>query len=220
MPILIILLFYINDLVKIKRYYSQTEFVGQQMANMIQNVSKNRGTDQKKITKEDLKNAFCLAWLTVFPNSSSMFYEGNSALGFGYLPHSFVYYVRGLNNGQASCFWRAFISPNGSSHKSPLTTFVWIYTTDNKGSPVRMKTSEVNPSEIYPSLKIEPGQEKIIIVSSFYRKSSYLPSNKQSFGFYLLDPKHLNENDNTWYFFHSVVIFTPKPGLFTETAPS
>ncbi len=34
MPILIILLFYISDLVKIKRYYSQTEFVGQQMANI------------------------------------------------------------------------------------------------------------------------------------------------------------------------------------------
>ncbi len=62
MPILIILLFYINDLVKIKRYYSQTEFVGQQMANILQNISRNRSS--KAITLDDLKRACTLAWLS------------------------------------------------------------------------------------------------------------------------------------------------------------
>jgi len=47
MPIFIILLFYIHDLVKIKRYYSQTEFVAQQMANILQNISQKRA--DKKI---------------------------------------------------------------------------------------------------------------------------------------------------------------------------
>ena len=56
MPILIILLFYINDLVRIKRYYSQTEFVALQMANILQNIAKTR-----KITRNDIKYAASLA---------------------------------------------------------------------------------------------------------------------------------------------------------------
>ena len=69
-------------------------------------------------------------------------------------------------------------------------------------------------------LKIAPGEEKMIIVTSMYRQKVYTNlngaslSNKQAFGFYLLEPKHLNENTDTSYFFGSVVIFTPKKGLF------
>ena len=42
MPVLIILLYYIHDLSKLKRYYDQTEFVAQQMANILQNIAKKK----------------------------------------------------------------------------------------------------------------------------------------------------------------------------------
>ena len=58
MPVLIILLFYINDLSKLKRYYDQTEFVARQMVNILQNIS--QGRDNKTITQKDLRYAFCL----------------------------------------------------------------------------------------------------------------------------------------------------------------
>ena len=47
MPILIISLFYINDLMKIKRFYSQTEFVAQQAANILQNLAKKKLQTEK-----------------------------------------------------------------------------------------------------------------------------------------------------------------------------
>jgi hypothetical protein len=41
------------------------------------------------------------------------------------------------------------------------------------------------------------------------------PKSADFFGFYIFSPK----KDRTCGYFHSVVIFTPKPGLFSETAP-
>ncbi len=217
MPILIILLFYIHDLVKIKRYYSQTEFVAQQIANMIQNISKNR--ENKAVTLRELARISRLAWLSVYPESAMFFQGSDTVYSFGHTYQTMIYYVQANEDGTASCKWRLFVRGQSRTH------YAGVYYTDNKGSPVRYKTN-VQPSEIYPLLKLEPGQDKIIVVTDLYRKSSYTKpdgislSNKQAFGFYLLDPKHLDENTGTWYFFHSVVIFTPKPGLFDpEKAP-
>ena len=54
MPVLIILLFYIHDLSKLKRYYDQAEFVAQQMMNILKNISRNRKGENKKIIRQDL----------------------------------------------------------------------------------------------------------------------------------------------------------------------
>jgi hypothetical protein len=97
MPILIILLFYINDLVRIKRYYSQTEFVAQQMANIIQNISQKRAqaattseerTNLLKIKQKDLKYAMALAYQTIYPGIT-MFKQG-SGFEFGHRPYSLI----------------------------------------------------------------------------------------------------------------------------------
>ena len=68
MPVLIILLFYIHDLVKLKRYHSQTEFIGQQIANILQNISQKRSN--KAINLTNIKHACTPAWLTIPPGSS------------------------------------------------------------------------------------------------------------------------------------------------------
>ena len=62
-PILVILLFYAHDLVKLYRYQAQTEFVGQQMVNILQNISKNR--ESKLITKKDLRYLLCHGWVCI-----------------------------------------------------------------------------------------------------------------------------------------------------------
>lgn len=90
MPILIILLFYIHDLVRIKRYYSQTEFVAQQMANIIQNISQKR--ENKKITAEDLGYAVALAYQTIYPGTT-MFWKSNG-LPLVHVPHPTICYVK------------------------------------------------------------------------------------------------------------------------------
>ena len=77
MPVLIILLFYINDLVKIKRYFSQTEFVAQQAANMIQNISQNR--EDKAVKLRDLRRISLLAWLSVYPGNTR-FQQGSDQI--------------------------------------------------------------------------------------------------------------------------------------------
>ncbi len=60
LPVLIVLVYYIYDLNRYKRYYSQTEFVGQQVASMIQNISQSR--EDKTITKNDLQHISRMAF--------------------------------------------------------------------------------------------------------------------------------------------------------------
>ena len=213
MPVLIILLFYINDLIRIKRYYSQTEFVGQQTANMIQNISKNR--ENPRITKTDLLNIHALAWQTVYPGVT--IFRKDSVYPLNHKPITSMYYVRGLSNGKASCIWRTWTR----LYESPSKYGYNSYTNDNPHSAVRYLTETV-PANIYPTLKINPNEVKIIVETLIERDNSGVQysgvSDRVSTGLYLVNPAKIK--DGTWsYMFHSVVIFTPKPGLFTETAP-
>ena len=94
MPILIVLLFYINDLVRIKRYYSQTEFIGQQMANILQNIAKNRA-----IRGDDIKYACSLAWLDIPSNPENVEAYTN------------IYYVSKQKVSQQESFsWSQFLA--------------------------------------------------------------------------------------------------------------
>ena len=229
MPILIILLFYINDLVRIKRYYSQTEFVAQQMANILQNISQKREGNDKKITINDLKYATNLAYQTVYPGKT-MFWQG-SGLPFVHVPHPIIYYVKGNNNGTATTVWGKPLWTDDSSVVSPATIKDGTQTTSHDVSLINMGT-DVQPSQIYPTLKIGPGEVKIIVEAIIYfytgdkdinGKSGY--TSKEVFGCRLVSPKQWknknsdNSNMGRGGYFNSVVIFTPKSGLFDETAP-
>ncbi len=217
MPILIILLFYINDLVRIKRYYSQTEFVGQQMANILQNISQKRS--DKKITKNDLKYATVLAYQTLYPGLT-MYYKG-SGYPFSHKPHASVYYItEGTNASTASCRWYERISSLSAS--SPNSMWEQERNSDHCSSLIRYK-SNVSPSQIYSSLKIN-SEAKIAIEASMMIQNSNGDYNvngksiphKEAFGLHFIKPKC----GCSWYFFFpSVVIFTPKPGLFTNANP-
>ena len=217
MPVLIILLFYINDLVKIKRYYSQTEFVAQQMVNIIQNISQKR--ENKKITANDLKYATALASQTIYPGTT-LFWK-NKGMPFLHFSHPIIYYVEGNKDGTATTYWRKAFYTDRKEAVSPATIQHSLVTTTHTSSVVTMG-SKLQPSQIYPTLKIGPGEVKIILEVFLYFNASSKDVNgksgytdREAFGCRLVSPKHKGAG-----YFHSVVIFTPKPGLFSETAPS
>ncbi len=100
MPVLIVPLYYINDLSKLKRYYDQTEFVAQQTVNMIQNISQKRAKEATtaeeretlfKVSKKDLLHIHTLAWQTVYPGLT--IFRKNSVYPLNHKPITSTYYV-------------------------------------------------------------------------------------------------------------------------------
>lgn len=235
MPILIILLFYINDLVKIKRYYSQTEFVAQQFANIIQNISQKRGASDPtklKISIPDIKYAASLAFLSIYPGKT-MYTIGTSGASheLSHAPRLNIFYVKGLAGGKAYCKWLLrFLGDNAST---PITLSSKSNTAGEDARSVKVPADATTPSDIYPTLKIGDNDEKIIVEVNLFNAShvmnanNYVETDKQAtlankaFNCRLVTPKPLSKNANStqgWYF-DSVVIFTPKPGLFDPNNP-
>jgi len=220
MPILIILLFYINDLMRIKRYYAQTEFVAQQMANIIQNISQKRS--DKRIYLPDLRKAFALAWQTVYPGKT--LFKTGSGWPLAHIPHMMVYFVTKDNDSNtASVKWKVRLMTYAQT-EPPSNIYASEFSSDHGSSTVRYKTG-VSSNQIYPSLKIDTEPKILIEASCLTRYADYENNEnnqkiplKQAFGLHLIKPRR---NNCSWYMhFNSVIIFTPKPGLFTNDHPT
>ena len=236
MPILIILLFYINDLIRIKRYYSQTEFVAQQFVNIIQNISQKRGASDStklKISIPDIKYAASLAFLSMYPGKT-MYIIGTSGARheLSHAPRLNIFYVKGLPGGKASCKW--LLRFLGDYASTPITLSSKSNTAGENARSVNVPADATTPSDIYPTLKIGENEEKIIVevnlvnASHIMNANNYVETDKQAtlakkaFNCRLVTPKPLETEaaaTEGWYF-SSVVIFTPKPGLFSETPPT
>ena len=217
-PIMIMLLYYIHDLVRLKRFRSQMQFVAHQMASMLQNVSQNR-TD-KEITKNDIRYVASASYLTIFPGTSQ-FTVADWTSKYGYNPMLFIFYVKGNSDSTASVVW---------AQRYHSCDFARDPSTFEQNGDIRRNTvnnlQNVAPSRIYPSLKIEPNEVKIIVECAIHYStwSAYTLSDgrknsdrtaKEAFGLYVHPLKAVNEVT----YFNSVVIFSPRPGLFSETAP-
>jgi len=214
MPILIILLFYINDLVKLKRLHSQTEFVAQQTINMLQNITQKR--ENKEIKKKDLANIHALSWQTIYPGKT--LFQKDSVYPAGHNSITSMYYVKGLSDGKASCCWRTWIelktSPNDMSYTCVAN--------NDTNSPINFQTN-TDPSNIYPTLKINQGEVKIIVETLIQRNKTTTYkgiSDKEAMGLRLANPVGVTTSKGWIHMFRSIIIFTPRPGLFSETAPS
>ncbi len=225
LPILFILILYIHDLTHYKKIKDKTEFIAYEMANLFQNVSQNR--INKAITFNDCRYVTAAAYLTFYRGTAMYFPHKESG---GHFPHPIIYYVKGLDNGNASCIWRTQMHP--STNTTPSTMLGGPDYVDYLISAVRYKTN-VPPAQIYPGLKIKPGEIKIIIDSFIFYHTTHSAygakglSPREVFGFKIITPKFRNRttggisggcNQNSG-FFNSVVIFTPKAGLFSETPP-
>lgn len=127
-----------------------------------------------------------------------------------------MYYVKGIGDGKASCVWSTLLRQNTNGKD-------WdTYTSDRGGRKVKFLTN-VYSEKIYPTLKIDKNKTKIIVETMIERnrdsKGFGLISDKAAMGLHIVSPSTVL--DGSWsHMFHSVVIFTPKQGLFTETTPS
>ncbi|MBO4405861.1 MAG: hypothetical protein J5821_03955 [Alphaproteobacteria bacterium] len=227
MPILIILLFYINDVVRLKRLHSQTEFVAQQMANILQNISQKREGADRKITCNDIRYAASLAFLSMFPGTTN-FHSGRR-FDLGYVGLGYMFCVKGNSDSTASVLWgRRFHFADWASSPSKVGVDAAFFGRSNV-----KELTNASPSEIYPTLKIKPDEIKIIIECAvFYQqgsaygftdgRSSTDVSPSEAFGLrlYKLSPPKTRAGMNICLYFHSAVIFTPKPGLFDKTPPA
>ncbi|MCR4623105.1 MAG: hypothetical protein K5780_00355 [Alphaproteobacteria bacterium] len=216
-PIFITSTSYIHDVVKLKRHYSQTEFVAQQIVNIIQNISKKRGKDKKEITQQDLMCAMSLSSLTTHPGNTrfSGIDEENMQKSIS-VPVVIVNYVKG-ENGKASVKHSTFLVMDGHS---PFDSFCYpergTNWDQNFGEYAATKAQlNADSTDIYPTLKIQDGEEKIIMETAILSASGTgeALNDKKDFGFFLLSPKFLG-NDYRHSSFTSIVIFRPNKNLF------
>ena len=92
------------------------------------------------------------------------------------------------------------------------------------GNSIIKYKSNVLPEEIYSQLKINSGDIKILIELFSQWSASYTNnvgnkknSLKEALELYIATPKQVRTNPAS--FFNTVVIFTPKPGLFDPDNP-
>jgi hypothetical protein len=192
---------------------AKMDFCTHCMVNILQNVSNGQ-----KVTLQHINHAMQAAYLTFYPGKTMM---GTSLfhLPMGHFPHGLIYYVKGDSEEKASVVWCAAFYIH--------TTYgiVELQKTQHSSSIIK-KLSNVSPSQIYSKLKIKEGEIKILLEcfvvypegsSSRYfsdgRPCSQV-SIREAFGFLLLS------SQITSFRFRSIAIFTPKPGLFDETAPN
>jgi hypothetical protein len=108
-----------------------------------------------------------------------------------------------------------------------MTNQVFFSKADNDCYLVRFLQNNL-ASLIYKNLKIKKDEIKIIIecysyfcnsANSAYTFGDGRPcknvSPRDAFNFFILSPK-----PTQWAYFNSIIIFTPKPGLFNETPPA
>jgi hypothetical protein len=200
---------------------AKMDFITHEIAGMIQNVSQGRAN--KKITPGDLRCCISAAFLSFYPGTTQF---AKSAAVFkqpGFV-HGKIFCVVGNAGGKASVPWAMQYQYGGGStvgSTSPGNVVIGGVSEDPR-SAVRIGDNK-EPSEIYPKLSIKPGETKIIIENFIYFVSSMnykLIDNRtwenisprEAFGFLILTPKVQGGG----FYFTSIVIFTPKPGLFDK----
>jgi hypothetical protein len=202
----------------------QIEFVTFEIAGMIQNISQSRAN--KRITYNDFRYCVSAAFLSFylgtreFPSSYNVFKQPGGV-------HGKFFYVVGNADGTASVPWAVqYQLINVGGNTTPKTMTI-VKAPDDARYVTRVKNN-VAPSEICPKLSINPGEIKIIIENFIYfiksgnckltndKRTWNDFSPREAFGFLFLTPKAQGNE----FYFTSVVIFTPKPGLFDGTIPS
>jgi hypothetical protein len=188
---------------------------------MLQNVSSN-----KALTMADIERIRCTAALTIYPGMTSYAISGSGNSAFRHVGHFlslYIYCVSGTGKNKGMCVWRW---DSSYQNTSPANSTTDIQYNDNSYSIIRYKSSETSTSNIYKELTIEKDEIKIIVEVSLRTGLCKYASGKsvssvpisERFGFFVLTPSCPTPQKSGSHF-HSVVIFTPKPGLFGKTAP-
>lgn len=218
-PLLLMLLFGMCDIFKMTQMQDKTNFCAHLIVQMIQNISQNR--KDKKITLNDLADICRFVGYVTYPGTTQYSVVDRRHI-YGHFPFTHFYCVKGLSGGKASVIWLCYYRPitvSANFDKALKGSSIACVVNDKKS---------VDPSKIYPTLKINEGEIKILVVNFIYcyrsldryADGSRIKSVKELFRLYLLYPPSLpSPREEGRSFFHSVAIFTPRLGLFDEEGP-
>jgi hypothetical protein len=170
------------------------------------------------------------AWTPFYSGGAQQYSKSSSSFKMLHGYHfQFEYYcVKGVGNGQAKLCWIA----NTNCGLGPNYTKIDISSNRGSYSPIKSSAgSTYSCGSIYEGLSVESGEIKILIMPRLYEGNSaniiyfsdgttgYLKSMSEKLGLYLLRIKNNFTSGHTTIGKPIVIIFTPKPGLFEETAP-
>lgn len=192
------------------------------MVNILQNIAYTRLQEGNTISLLDIKRAASLAYLSIYPGTTMFTTKlGYQYLAFHHQPRIYMYYVKNNSDGTASVPWRLWIHSGNQINPND-----WSYGYLKNTSPQSLVTVATNvpPSSIYPTLKIDDGNPRIIVeVQIRWDPSEQKDANgktansaREVFNLFAvnLKSKHKNKAD----YFTSVVTFTPNDG-FTVNQP-
>jgi hypothetical protein len=211
---LIAIVYYLHDVPKYKRIQAKADFCNHCIVNMIQNQN-------RRITCRDLGRIVCAAALSLYPGNTQ--YAVNGRFKYGHCIIAYLFYVKGLANNKASVIWMWDSGGLGSSPYVGGTKVSVGGQWSEDRSPVRLRKN-VNATEIYEHLKIKEGEVKMIMLLDF-RAQNFLDGSsaqsdpKRMFGFLLMPFRSVSGFVQQSYLVQ-VLVFAPKPGLFSETQPS
>jgi hypothetical protein len=227
-PVLAMLLYFTHDLPKYARMQERMTFVAHEIVNILQNISQNRGGDNKRITLNDIRYAMSGAYLSIYPGTTMFSVGAGGPHALAHWPAGFIHCVKGNSTGTAaSVIWSVVFY----THTSQSPAAVTCMNATNHSNSIIPSSQNVAPSVIYPGLTISSDQRKIIVECSLLKHNgaSYrlvdgtsinAISNRKAFGFWILNPTPVtNDSNGGLTFFNTVVIFTPEFGLFADTPP-
>lgn len=205
-PVFLVLIYYIHDLPKQKLMQRKMQFVAYETAAILQSMAVQRSAEGKLITLEDIKKAPRLSYLSFYPGNT-MLNENFDGSPLGYFPRIQVYYAVGTGVNRGKVVWIIGTNRDYSSQ---------VHSTDSTYTALlSCKGVELEASSIYPSLKINRDEVKIIVECGFHLFEK--DTARGAFNFLFLSPKKYGKLGQL--FFPAIAIFTPVGNAFSERIP-
>ncbi|MDR2781234.1 MAG: hypothetical protein LBB21_02120, partial [Holosporaceae bacterium] len=193
MPVLIAVVYYLHDIPKYRRMHEKMKFAAHCAVSMMQQHG-------KRITRLDLSYIRYASGLVICPGKSMYL-----AL-FGYESLWYLYYVVGTGHNKSLTRW---CWDSGTGGIGGIGQF-------NNGSDHSVVNGfERDSKKVYNSLEIEVGEAKIILDMCCHINTFNASQLRKNFGLYVISIP-----TTSYTCFHSVAIFTPNPGLFSDDAPT
>ena len=231
-PVLIAILYFIMDAPLLRLYQLKLKNTAYFAANLIQNISDQR--ENKTISKKDLNQITICAFANLY-RGLSIFNPNHSQYG-----HIYAYYVVGDDNDKATVKWVWDSGEPGTNPNNPTGSNAYTSGTSINNSIVKFSSAAV-ANTIHKDLTIKKGEVKIILdvsiiipmAATYVAPTTQINQNNAAapiarsdeirhspagrLGFYLIPVKNMRGTVNS--FLNYVLIFSPKPGLFSATPP-
>ncbi|MDR0555873.1 MAG: hypothetical protein LBG20_02600 [Holosporaceae bacterium] len=188
------------------------EFCAHCAVNMFQN-------NGRRITRRDFTDISCAAFLPFWGGGTGQYGAQNNSASYilGFFGQMSLCCVVGTAANRAKIKW--IMANNwGAPPPSRGIHLTVAGTTSNHISIINRRCSvnvEYDTNFIYPGLQIAAGEIKMIVEICLHNCHNTAAGHAKKLGFLVLTPKATTTNG----YFGTAVAFTPKPGLFNETAP-